>query len=187
MIEEIRKKMDSVKKKIHNKDERIDSLKDERFSLVEEYEVLEIELALVDIPIISVSLYYDESDEFNKTGDFETEDALDKRLDLITSCDGKHAILYAGAKGLKYGWAQYSMEENPLKKVCSGKAKFVYSKYGENVKYESDVMDSPNNAQGLIYFFRAMHYTEDTGHCFLEGYNIKEENGISIVEFVAGS
>ncbi len=80
------------------------------------------------------------------------------------------------------------MEESPVDKICLGKVQFIYySGYDESKAYESEVTDSPNNAQGLICFFRAMHYTGDTHHCFLEGYEIKKENGISVVEFISGS
>jgi len=185
MSKEIRQKIVIIKKEMSEKKKRISSLKNEYLSLEEKYSVLQRELALTGVPVISVDLYYDKSDEFERTGGFETEDFLDKRLDVNTSWDeGRRASLSVAIEGSHC--AEYSMDENPLDKICSGRVKFTYSVLIDEV-YESEVMDSPNNVQGLIYFFRAMHYVEDTHHCYLEGYEIKKENGISIVEFISGS
>jgi hypothetical protein len=186
LSKEIRKKMDDIEKDIRKKDEKIDFLKNERYSLREEYDVLRRELAVLDVPVVSVSLYHDDKDEFKLTGSFDADDALDKRLDLNTSWDnGKRASLYAGIEGLRC--AEYSMDENPLAKVCSGETIFTYPSDLDSGKYESKKINSPNNAQALIFFFRAMHFVGDTHHCYLEGYEIKKENGINIVEFTSGS
>jgi len=185
MSKEIRSKINILRKKMNEKKKRISSLKGEYLSLEEEYSALQRKLSLLDIPVISVDLYNNESDEFERTGEFETEDFLDKRLDLNTSWEGKRASVSVAVEGSHC--AEYSMDERPLSKICSGKVKFTYVGGGENGVYESELVDSPNNVQGLIYFFRAMHYVEDTHHCYLEGYEIKKENGISIVEFISGS
>ncbi len=186
MSKEIKKKMLIVSKEMNVKKDKISSLKGELCSLEEEYSVLKRELAILDIPVISVSLYHDDKDEFKLTGSFDVDDCLDKRLDLNTSWDkGKRASLAAGIEGLYC--AEYSMDENPLAKVCSGETIFSYSSGSEGGKYESKKIDSPNNAQALICFFRAMHLVGDTHHSYLEGYEIKKENGINIVEFVSGS
>ncbi len=186
MSKEIKERMKAIREKTAKNKREVSSLNEENFSLGEEYCFLERKLAIADVPVVSVDFYYDESDEYRVTGEMEIEDPLDERLNVNTSNEGKHARLTAGIEGLS-GIAIYSMNENPLGKVFSGKVKFTYPKHGEDVMYESEVVDSPNNAQALMYFYRAMHYVEDLHHSFLEGYEIKEENGISTVKFIAGS
>jgi hypothetical protein len=186
LSKEIKKKMVAISKEMKLKTDKIYSSKQELYSLEEEYSALKKELAVLDVPVVSVSLYHDDRDEFKLTGSFDADDALDKRLDLNTSWDnGKRASLYAGIEGLHC--AEYSMDENPLAKVCSGETIFTYPSNSDSGRYESKKINSPNNAQALIFFFRAMHFVGDTHHCYLEGYEIKKENGINIVEFSSGS
>jgi hypothetical protein len=160
--------------------------------LKREMNQLAIKMSKVDgLPILELDEYMSETDEYARTGGFFTEDPNDKRFEKY-SFDykkGKTASLSAGYEG-SY-WAMYSMNENPLT-VIEGKVKFfakANSFWGgdETKDYESDVIENPTHATALLHLFKAMCSTGDCHHCYLEGFDIKESNGVKIVEFVTGS
>jgi hypothetical protein len=114
----------------------------------------------------------------------------DPRDEILNDWDEEEHGLYAGCPG--YSYAHFSVSAKPTDIVAEGKVKFVregYNQYDELVVFESRVVESPNYAEALMYFFKSMNKLDDFHHVFMEGAYVAstDTDGVKIVEFAYGS
>ena len=115
----------------------------------------------------------------------------DPRDEILNDWDEEKHNLYAGCPG--YAYAHYSVSEKPTDIVAEGKVKFVregYDEYDEPIEFESRVVESPNYAEALMYFFKSMNKLDNFHHVFMEGVYDSGETGygdVKILKFAYGS
>lgn len=115
----------------------------------------------------------------------------DPRDEILNDWDEEKHGLYAGCPG--YSYAHFSVSAKPTDIVAEGKVKFVregYDEYDEPIEFESRVVESPNYAEALMYFFKSMNKLDDFHHVFMEGvYDTGETGfgGVKILKFAYGS